>query len=347
MFSRKYHYSLRTLFLAVATLALGLAWLARDIGRSRDQAAIVRSITDAGGAVSYDYEQRDDWLEWCGERPSRSLGRWLFGRDFRTKVLSVKWAVGRDTGERPLNLSALRDLEEVSLDIDALGDADLRSIATLDRLVTLRLRGTAILDGPSLAHLTRLGNLRSLNLVGCHLDERGIMHLGRLTALRELSLQGSHLSDAGLGFLNSLTSLESLDLMATGVSDRGCAHLEGLTGLRRLNLSQNRITDQGIRHLATLNRLDYLWLDDTEASDGGLHHLKGLSSVGLLSLDGTKVTDRGLQELRGMSSLSALSVRSTRVSQTGVDLLRRALPALRVYVTEGREKKGIGPTKEQ
>ncbi|NOX55360.1 MAG: leucine-rich repeat domain-containing protein [Planctomycetes bacterium] len=67
--------------------------------------------------------------------------------------------------------------------------------------------------------------------------------------LRTLDLSGTDVTDRGLECLSGLVNLESLNLSGTEVTDRGTHHLKGLRKLNWLNLQNTAVTAAGLRRL--------------------------------------------------------------------------------------------------
>ncbi|HEY3966974.1 MAG TPA: hypothetical protein VGM05_20595 [Planctomycetaceae bacterium] len=125
-------------------------------------------------------------------------------------------------------LSALTDLQWLTLDRTKVGDEGLIQIKDLKKLEGLLLNWTPVTDA-------------------------GVAHLQRLTDLQKLDLGRTRVTDAGLISIERLTNLEELDLGGTDVTDVGLAHLEGLKKLRRLVLrsvlQNKRVTRKGVADL--------------------------------------------------------------------------------------------------
>lgn len=97
--------------------------------------------------------------------------------------------------------------------------------------------------------LTRLRRLRSVVLCGTGVTDAGLVHLQDLGQLECLNLQGSKVTDAGLEHLQKLTTLRFLYLDRTAVTDAGLVHLHGLADLRRVSVTETGITDRGVEQL--------------------------------------------------------------------------------------------------
>jgi hypothetical protein len=95
-----------------------------------------------------------------------------------------------------------------------------------------------------------------------------------------------------------LTKLERLFLARTAVTDAGLKCLSSVPNLRYLSLAGTKVTDAGLPNLECLKHLEMLELCDTAVSDSGIESLSALRSLKSLYVDGTKVTKAGVGRLR-------------------------------------------------
>ena len=89
-----------------------------------------------------------------------------------------------------------------------------------------------------------------------------------------------------------------VDLEGKRIRDEDLKLLKPLRNLRKLDLEETPISDEGLKHLAELTSLEYLDLEETRVTDAGMVHLKGLKNLKLINLDDTRVTKRGEQLLK-------------------------------------------------
>lgn len=113
--------------------------------------------------------------------------------------------------------------------------------------------------------------------------------LTRLTELRILNLSGNQIGDAGVESLVHLSKLTSLNLAVNRISDVGAGSLSVLSGLTHLDLSNNRIRDAGVASLATLKNLTSLNLYRNEVVD--IKPLTSLKQIRTLDLRENMVQD--------------------------------------------------------
>ena len=161
-----------------------------------------------------------------------------------------------------------------------------------------------------------------VSLDGAAAGDADLAYLSRLPELRRLNLADEPITDAGLEHLKGLTKLRALDLSGTKITDTGLKHLRGLPELQILSLDGTQITDAGLQHLEGLSALQNLQLDDTRVGDAGLDHLKGLANLTWLGLHGTRTTAAGLTQPQRLEETPA------RGPQLGARQRQEAKPRL-------------------
>jgi internalin A len=157
----------------------------------------------------------------------------------------------------------------------------------------------------SLAGLTKISNLRSLDCANTDLSE--LRPLAELSLLQSLNCSRTLVTD--LSPLSGLASLQSLYCAGTSVSDLD--PLSGLASLQSLNCARTPVSDLG--PLSALASLQSLNCTGTSISDLG--PLSGLASLQSLYCPYTPVSD--LSPLSGLSSLQSFSCCGTSVSDLG------------------------------
>lgn len=239
-----------------------------------------------------------------------------------------------------VDLAALTDLEQLSLQFSGLGDAGIRHLAPLQRLRTLDLFFNHRLGERSLDTLTALAGLELLNL-GLTMDslgDAGITALARMDRLTHLDLgyMRRPLTDASLAALGGCASLESLALGSAALTDAGVARLAGAERLRRLELwDPAKLTDPSLVTIGRLSSLTSLWLGDIgKVTHRGLAALAALPHLGSLGLRTPGLDDDGLRALARAPALRSLFLDNcARVTDAGVTALTglRDLRCLRLH----------------
>jgi internalin A len=203
---RWFQFSLRTLLLLVAVLAVWLGW---HTYRVKQQREAVLTVEEVGGLVRYDYQWTRGGTTAPPNRPSW-LAR-LVGVDHVHDVVSITLAHNK-----------------------SVTDADLRQLSALKNLRDLNLGWTEVSDA-GLVHLKQLTRLESLYLEGCpNVTDSGIAHLAGLTNLKELAVSNTGMSNAGMVHLKNLKKLEWLELTGVPVEDDVVQYLRELTNLKVL-----------------------------------------------------------------------------------------------------------------
>ncbi len=373
---RWFQFSLRTLLLLVALLALWLGWHAVQVRRQREA---VLTIEELGGHVLYDYE----WPRGSSNTPPNEPS-WL---------------------ARLVGVDQVHDVASVSLAHNKeVTDADLRQLSDLKDLRDLNLGWTEVSD-EGLAHLKRLRGLEHLYLESCsHVTDSGIAHLAGLTNLKELTVSGTRMSNAGMVHLKNLKKLEWLELTGVPVEDDDVQFLREFTNLKvlffcRLGQScpspkvskatvdelrkclpkcdvvwkppevevesgktsedgrapkrrtlpdardfvvQNH--DQAVAALQSLpatvslreNRAVFVDLDNYGVTDEYLAPLRFLTGLEQLDLSRNSFGDAGLAHLAGLRELEVLHLDKTAVGDAGLKHLKGMKKLKTLYLSETR-----------
>ncbi|MEE4194469.1 MAG: hypothetical protein V2J07_04650 [Anaerolineae bacterium] len=93
---------------------------------------------------------------------------------------------------------------------------------------------------------------------GRRVTDVGLRQLSKLTQVRALNVSACHVSNVGMEHLLELPALDWLDIShCTGVSDKGLRRIETMQQLRYLNLrGVRRVTQAGLKRLAKNKHLE-------------------------------------------------------------------------------------------
>jgi Leucine-rich repeat (LRR) protein len=269
---RWYQFSLRTLFILTALVAVVCSWFAVKLQEAKKQRETVQAIEKLGGSVHYNF-----FDDGTGNiiQPAPVGPAWLrnlLGHDFFDNV-------------RIVNLNDSKD-----------ADAALRLLKDLPQVRNLVVAGLHVSDA-GLADIDSLPQLTSLGVGNCGVGDDGVAHLKGLKQLKWLCLDNMGLSDQGLKHLEGLDQLEYLNLGMTHTTDAGLKHLKGLSHLRNLVLNNTEITDAGLECLRQLKQLEDLFLAQTQITDAGLEHLAKMQQLRCLGLP-RQITDAAMNDLQ-------------------------------------------------
>lgn len=232
------------------------------------------------------------------------------------------------TRDWQIALRHLTQMASASLDADGqMTDAMIETISGVSSVTSLNLSGSKAVTDASLHHLTRLPNLRYLDLSGTAITDRGLVVLRDLPKLKTISLAMTRVTDEGVSHLATCDALEYVNLSWTHTGDNAIRALVGKSRLKHFR-SGNSVTDAGLMLLHELPMLktwhggevkialmsydaspNYLFLRGS-FSDRGMQHLRGLDGLFALNLDDSNLslTTAGLAPLVSLPNLGWLAV---------------------------------------
>ena len=179
---RWFQFSLRTLLIVIAIVAIPCAWLGSKIERKRKEREAVAAIEALGGYVWYNYQAAaPGGPPWAS--PAEPYGpAWLrsfLGDDFFSEVTGVSLQDANVSDADLVNLEGLSHLESLNLvDRIRITDAGLIDIRGLAQLKMLDLQRTNVSD-VGVANLKGLGRLKTLYLYGTKVTTAGVNELRR------------------------------------------------------------------------------------------------------------------------------------------------------------------------
>ncbi len=178
-------------------------------------------------------------------------------------------------GEGLQHLSNCKKIEELYLAETLVADEDLAKLVLFPKLKKLRISKLSQVTGAGLEHVAKIEGLIDLDLSeNSSLFDADLAPVSRLTNLKRLNLWRVALTDAGVAHLAPLTNLEWLNLDNTQLSDAGLKYLRGMTKLKFLHLGSTSITDAGLPQLEVLKSLNDLKVTRTAVTDAGVKALK-------------------------------------------------------------------------
>jgi hypothetical protein len=291
--ARRLRFQLKTLFIAITGLCVGLGLI---VGPAERRRTAVSAATAAGAGVTFEAPSGQPG-------PLAALARQVLPRPYIDRVLAVNFFGTRAT------------------------DADLASLVALDQLEDLVLNGTSITDA-GVRYLPRFLRLRRLLLGSTRVTDASLSDVAALANLEVLELSQTEITDKGIFALGDLRKLKYLGLADTSISNEGLCSLMELKKLQELRLSRSRVTDAGLECVGRLHALNVLVLNGTDVSDDGLAHLSGLNRLQSLCLSGTNVTDKGLLEWNVPTTVIHIDVTNTEVTVEAAASLKRIIPEL-------------------
>lgn len=242
---------------------------------------------------------------------------------------------------RLAGLSALKQLERLTIEGGEINVDDAREIAKLQNLRELTLSLVTVTDD-SLQPLAELRNLERFSLThrgtGKNDTAAGVAFLTRLPKLRVLELNRlKSLNDGVLPHFASMSQLESLSLAQTAVTGSEIELLLKLPKLNSLTLTGTRVDDTAMEKLAKMSQLESLDISYARVTDAGLKHVGALKHLRTLCVGGNPITDRGLEEIARLTQLSDLMITNANISDAGLEHIAW-LPKLTTVHLSGNPK---------
>jgi hypothetical protein len=248
-------------------------------------------------------------------------------------------------------------------------DALMERVADLDHVIALGIGGSRGLSDDGLLTLSRMPQLRWLNLSeypGGKLTDRGLEVLRHLPNLRMFEMTWQRgITDAGVANLRFCDQLERVDLMgsptgdgaiealqgkeklssfATGklVTDAGLRLLHNFPTFKRWQGTETRLlidgpfTNDGLASLSGLEGvfdLDLFWHVTGITSDA-FAHLAGLPNLGSLGADANLSDDAAMSHFAAIPRLRKLRAQGTVATDEGFESLSRSRTLEQLWTRE-------------
>ena len=254
----------------------------------------------------------DENERFCRDEDLRIVNRFLHLRGLSVDSPHV-------TDQGILQLDRLRLFTDLDLKKTRVTEAILPAIANCKSLGSLKFPETCSDKG--IQHLRNLSNLKTLEIGGMGITDKGAVHVSGLHKLTRLHLFDTSIGQSGMEALSSLTELEELLLTGRNISDKGVKHLAKLSKLKRLDLYHPSLGDPGLKYLASLKELEYLNLSGTKITDRGMVHLSALSNLRELNLMHTSVSDKVVDHLVKLRKLETIRLNNTNIGNIGLGRL--------------------------
>lgn len=204
------------------------------------------------------------------------------------------------TDEGLAGISQLHGLEDLYLgNVPSISASGIGVLGSLSNLKKLSIWAPELeLVGADVAPLSRLDSLRSIMLVGgITLDDAGATQISRLDQLRQIDIPTEHLTEQGILDLVQLPDLRALNLSNASVTQRTIEPLTQHDQLLDLNLAGTSITDEELANFSNFKRLVRLNLSNTAITDSGAERLHSLNTLRSLNLTNTKLTKKCVERL--------------------------------------------------
>jgi hypothetical protein len=214
------------------------------------------------------------------------------------------------------------------VEVKPFGDAGMEAVSRLTQLENFSPHWAEDITDRGVAYLSRLPNLRKLDVGSARMTDDGAKALGQIRTLEQLTLPAIGLTDTGLAHVANLENLKCLSVAGVTFSpltDQTLARLARLPKLEELMIG-GAFTDEGMKSISGMRALKSLDLMcaphmDPRVTDAGIAHLGRLTKLQRLGLGNVKqCTLSGLSALNDLGELRRFHVIDVRQDQKGMDL---------------------------
>ncbi len=320
----------------LAILVLTATALHATAAPSQAQGMTDRQILEA----LYDATGGDGWTVNTNWKTNAPLFEWsgvTVDVNDDDRVIGLRLENNGLTGEIPVELSGLTNLERLWLDQNRLTGtipSELRNLTSLTQLAldTNRLTGEIPVELGALTNLTtlylsgndltgkiptELGDLSNLTHLYLHRNQLSgeiPSELGNLTSLTQLALSTNRLTGELPTELGDLSNLSILHLHRNQLSGEIPSELGNLTSLTQLALSTNRLTGEIPTELGDLSNLTHLYLHQNQLTGEIPSELGGLEFLLLLDLSRNRLTGEIPSQLGDLTNLRQLNLSENRLT---------------------------------
>lgn len=210
-------------------------------------------------------------------------------------------------------------------------------------LVALRIDGRRHFKTAALDSITRLRNLRTLDLCSTSINDQTGHGIFGLRHLRDLALSRTQIGPAGVAAICRMANLRGLDIARDpNMTDALARRLLTLPRLTSLVISHCPISSRAFYNTPAQPRLMSLSIARTRCDDVCMKSIVRDRKLVYLNVDGTRVGDRGLHWLRN-TGLEMVSAIHSRVTAAGAAKLywQNNKSLLNVFITNASVHKGL------
>ncbi len=341
----RFRFSVRTMLIVVAVLAIPLGWAAMRLKTGRDKGRAIANLRAMGVSIVMDgYQDASPMIPpWVRELfgwQSVGIALGVDSDDALSKLdgmhnLKTLGFLGDVSNSGLKHLKSMNAIENLTISSPRVTDEGLRHIASKTALKKLNLEGTEI-TGAGLLHLTRLRRLEKLTIDGTRMSHADVIRLfveqgrGALDALVatgqlvqrpdedepfDLRLEGEQVTDELIEFLVQMPMLKGIALQSTSVTETGLKLLGAMPQLKSLVLRGEEVR----RKLPTMPHIEAFDVSGKNFSAKQLsQHLRSLPQLKFLSLSGTPMVDEDLAVIVQSPSLQELSLGATKLEGNGL-----------------------------
>ena len=182
-----------------------------------------------------------------------------------------------------------------------------------------------------LIELSRMRDLRKLNLVYSNITADGVAALSGMQNLSSLSVGKPGVDGSVLESLRNLPQLRTLQLIGIEVTKEQMANVSRFPSLTALCMTSSNVTDEALAEIfADLPNLRHLCLSGTQVTGKCLLEIASLSQLEELQLNHTQINDETVDALSSLPNLRVLGLENTEVSDSAVSRFLEKRPNVEI-----------------
>ncbi|MBI3735630.1 hypothetical protein HY256_03845, partial [Candidatus Sumerlaeota bacterium] len=215
------------------------------------------------------------------------------------------------------HLQNLRTVRVLDLSMNPIVGPGLKYLSAMKDLEQLSIAYTQV-DDDALEHLKGLQKLRKVDFSGSRISEKGYAYLGELPALEEVFIQSMDVGDEAMAGLAKSRSLKKITVANTQVTDKGFADLARIQTLGEVMVISDKMTNKGAADLAGAPHLKSLALICNGVTDDLSVSLKKMRSLKSLTLYCNSLTDKIFADIKEFKDLENFGINAAMISDDGV-----------------------------
>ena len=191
--------------------------------------------------------------------------------------------------------------------------------------MTISFLGKSGVGDPTIALLSGLESVLSVNINNTGATDRSVETLCSLRGLQVLKLGGTRITNVGMKSIGKISTLKNLTLPA-GIDEQGLVEVAKLDNLVHLNAKGVKLGERGMALIASMEKLRTLDLSASDLTNKDLIHLRSLAELAFLNISNTRIGDDSVQYLRKLKQLAQLICRETDLTPGGQRAVQSYLP---------------------
>jgi serine/threonine protein kinase len=177
-----------------------------------------------------------------------------------------------------------------------------------DEIGELSVRRVESARDEVLSHVDKWKDLRTLNITGTQIGDRGLGYLAQNSPLIDLRVADTPVTGKGIAAMKCLNHLERIETNMLPEASYLLKALRGSKSLQTLNVPCSKLTDNDLKNLSTITSLKDIDISENkQITDAGIRHLT-LPKLRGLAITQCNVTEASFEFMKTLPSLNNILV---------------------------------------